>query len=280
VRYRFHPLYQRIDKDRAAVIQAKTGRMPRTFVERLAPKTRAALRGVAYLNDASGFVVADDGAGKALLLTNEHVVRAGLPSGYGFFFFDGARATVSRVLTSDPRLDYALVEVALAPGASRAMSVEPNGLRADRPIYALAGYANLAFRNGDGELTNRSLRRAVAGLREARKTIEQGWVNQYALALGRVDHDASVREIPILDHSIAGVEANLPNSPGMSGSPVLARDTHAVVGLHSSGMKDAWWLETSIPIESILGDAKQKLASGVLDPAAADQISAWVRSAP
>jgi S1-C subfamily serine protease len=246
--YRFHPLYQ----------SSKSG--PRSFADRLKPGTRAALRGVVNISYASGFIVHDDGAGKGLMLTNEHVVRNGLASGYPLYFFDREVGKVSRVLTSNPELDYALVEVELpVGGGSRAMKLEPHGLRSGRPIYTLAGYADLGILDPAGKLTVEGLKGVVHGNPASLQRIVGGYRNQFAIALGQ-SGSARPDEILASGHEIYGVESNLPNSNGMSGSPVLAHDTDAVVSIHSSGWigRTAPWQETSIPIHLILGDLQKK----------------------
>ena len=266
-RYRFHPLYQGV-----------AGK--RSFADRLKPGTKAALRGVVNIDYASGFVVHDDGAGKGLVLTNEHVVRKGLPAGYQLFFFDRAIGTVSRVLTTDPELDYALVEVALPAGAPRAMTLAPDGLRAGRRIYTLAGYANLGVPDASGQVTMDSLQPVVGGTRAARQAIVDGYYNQFATALGVFGRSVRVQEIPVAGGEIDGVEANLPNATGMSGSPVLARGSDAVVGLHSSGVPGDTrpWTETSVPLRLILGDLDAKLKAGAFDAAGQASVGALLRA--
>ena len=256
----------------AASAEPRFHRLTPQLAARLAPKARSGLASVVELRDASGFLVhADAGSGRALLLTNEHVTRGGLASPEPVHFFDGAVAQARRVLHANASLDYSLVEIELPAGrAVTPLALEPAGLRAGRPIYTIAAYANLT---GPG---------ALGGGPAATAAVQNGPANQFAIATGAVDgQSAGTVWVNTGKGRILGVLSHLPNSPGMSGSPVLARDTHAVLGLHSAGTATpAPWTETSIPIALILQDVAAQLRGGAFDAAARPLVEGLLRATP
>ncbi len=242
------------------------------LAQHLSQQTRDAIGSVARLSGATGFIVHQDKVtGRALLLTNEHVVRNGLPGGTRVRFFDAREGQTERVIHVNPKLDYALVEITPPAGGPvrPGLVLEMDGLTADRPIYTIAAYANLYF--GNPKL-------ALGGGRSANQQILDGPRNRYAIANGKVS-SGDVRPSIVKTgggREITAVISVLPNAPGMSGSPIFAKDTHKVIGLHSSGNYSPTpaWEESSVPMQLILSDLSTQLELGQLDAEAHRMIGA------
>lgn len=243
------------------------------WVARMPLKKQAAIRSVAQLRNASGFVIHEDGNGKALLLTNEHVTRSGVSAGELVTFHDGQQARTVRLLHSNPQLDYGLIEIDLPAGANRAAELEPSGLTAGRKVYGVAGFANLGFKDLDA---------TVAGGQAAHALIQGGQLNHFSLAPGHVFGDEfAAQSINTSNTTVLGKLALMPNAPGMSGSPIFGHSTHKVVALHSSGNASPtpYWEETSIPLGLIMKDLGAQAMNGTFDPQARRLVDALLTRA-
>ena len=89
------------------------------------------------------------------------------------------------------------------------------------------------------------------------------------------------------------VPSNLPNAPGMSGSPVIDASTHRVIGLHSTGGGTAFpatgpskagrpggrWEEASVPMDLVVADLQKQYDAGTIDPASRDLVGAFLAHA-
>lgn len=181
----------------------------------------------------TGFLVCEaDATGRALIMTNEHVVAdargqfAAIPSD------NGVVRGQTRVVASSKTLDYALLEVALPAGAgicpvTLARSPKP------KDVYCI-GYPSVhqlpPARLGGNP---RAWQRATARVRAPRDVHPMmaaadalGHAPQL-IALGR-DAQATVAEASREDNT---AYFDLPGGPGASGSPVFSRTTHKAVGL-------------------------------------------------
>ena len=262
----------------AVAARGETNRFHRLtpqLLGKLRPASRRTALGVGELRQASSFVAHRDGGQRALLLTNHHVAGSGVTVGEPITFVDGATARTVRLVASNPALDYALVEIELPPGSQvPALPLERGGFHPGRPIYSVAAHANLYFTYPA---------KALGGGPQANAAILRGPTNQFAIASGHVDRN-SIGAVTINttgNKQITGVVSMLPNSSGMSGSPVLASDTYRVIGLHSSGNgQPNLWVETSVPISLILQDVEWKLKSGNLDPSSVPLVDAMLRATP
>jgi hypothetical protein len=268
-RYRFHILDDRM-------------------VHKLSAGAQRTERAVVAFPRASGFVVATDPARpqRILILTNYHVAGEGPPSG-PIAFRDGTSASAIRTVAANPNLDYALVEAQLTSGP-RAGGVEPLPLersasmqRGER-IYAIGGHTGLntitAPRESiaGGAATEAWVAKQIADGAPTAKTAPVGF---RTIAVGRVfNKSAKPKGIIASGRHIVGVEADMPNAPGMSGSPVLSRETHKVVALHFGGFgaltRD--WTESSVPIGLVLRDLKHGLERGRIDANARDLVTRLV----
>jgi len=260
--------------DHTAHATERLHRLTPAFAKRMRPATRSALGGLAMLRSATGFVVYDSGNGKGLMLTNEHVARGGVQMGEPITFFDGTRASTVRVLRYNASLDYALLEVDLPVTSSpRGLTVETAGLTPGRRIYSIAAFANLQFPN---------MNEAVGGGQRAHDAINAGPTNQFAIATGTVNSSSNAPVwVQAGSQRIVGVLTNLPNSAGMSGSPVLAQDNHQVLGLHSSGNGNPKpWIETVVPIALILQDLDANLRGGSFDAQGHQLVAGMLRFQP
>lgn len=235
-------------------------RLTNRLAARLNTKAGRTISAVAELRSATAFVVAHDPnpTARALVLTNHHVAGNGVTPGERLKFLDGSEGRTERLIASDAQLDYALVEVSLPWGAKAfALPLLSDPVRPNRAVYSAAAHANLEFSD---------MNAAVGGGPAAHAAIAKGPGNQFALGLGNA-HPTNTAPVivKVPAGQVVAFLTNLPNAPGMSGSPVLARDSHRVIGLHSSGggTPDPWE-ESAVPADAILKDLRAKHAA--MDP--------------
>jgi len=259
------------------------------FVSRLSPGARKNAAAVVAFPRATGFVVGRDPANakRILILTNYHVAGEGPPAG-DVVFSDGTTARSVRTIANNPNLDYAVVEAELQSGP-RAAGVEPLALeRAPHPMqpgdrtYALGGHTGLGFADlprsvAGGHAVVASVEKQIADAKAIDPTAKVGF---RTIALGQVKADSKA---PIWistgpGKSALGVLSEMPNSGGMSGSPVFSRATHKVVGLHfaGGGADPAQWEQSSVPIDLVLQDLRAALATNNVTPAGRDLVQRLV----
>ncbi len=139
-------------------------------------------------------------------------------------------------------------------------------MRAGDRIYAIGGHTGLdTFVRPRESIAGGHATEAAVAKRIADGAGNLDPVGFRTIAVGRVFD--SVRAPTVINASnqhILGVEADLPNAAGMSGSPVLSRTTHRVVGLHFGGFGAAKleWTQSSVPIDLVLRDLGHRLERG------------------
>jgi hypothetical protein len=239
-------------------------------------------RAIAAFPHATAFVVAADPQRprRVLVLTNNHVAGNGPPG--DITFRDGTTGHALRTVASNPALDYAAVEVELT-GGPRANGVEPLTLersaypmRGNDRIYTLGGHTGLdVFQRpresiAGGEHSERAIAQTIADARA------RGDVAGFrTIAVGKVFAGTDgARSIYANGSSTMAIESELPNAPGMSGSPVMSRATHKVVGLHFGGFgaTHSEWTESAVPMDLLLSDLRQRLQNNAVDPSARDLV--------
>lgn len=238
-------------------------RLTERLLPRLSEGARRNAGAVAKIGHATGFLVQRDG-GRGLLLTKEHVAGDGVKNGSPIRFQDGTEGQALRLVAKDAALDYALVEVGLPHQlAAEPVQLQPGTPRPGQPVYGIAAYGALRFR---------PLARALGGGPQAVKDAiatrpdPDGYTGHFLIGAGRLTAaDPGPRWIELGSVRVKGTPAALPNAPGMSGSPIVASDTHGVIGLHSAGNANpSAWNETSIPVGLILRDLARKRDAGKL----------------
>jgi hypothetical protein len=246
--------------------------LDRRFVERLHPQTRRNIAAVGRirlrLRDAgvqkrayaTGFVVHNDD-GHPLMLTNCHVAHAeGMTREPRIALGDGSRARIARVLSSDRLLDYALVELEMAPGASGPAPIPLATVRPSGPVYLVSAGAligNLADQGRQDEIaTNRRSAARIAAAASARPLpLIAGGLPTSQVGITK---DATTGQLAWVRHY------QLTSTHGGSGSPLIDRTTHAAVGMANSGLgpRD----ERGIDVAVILQNVKIDLKLGKIHP--------------
>lgn len=249
------------------------------MVAHLSKGAQQSERAVVRFPHATGFVVAADRnqPRRILVITNFHVAGNGPATDAPLEFRDGTTARPLRTVAASPELDYAVVEAELVSGPRRD-GVEPLELdRGARPlapgrrIYALGAHTGL----GRNELDWTPAGRTIAGGRSMQDRVAQTIADDVTrgadptgfrtIALGTVlQRSTTPVQISTAGGRVLGVESDLPNSPGMSGAPVLHRATHKVVGLHFGGFGPVMerWTESAVPTDLLLRDLAHKLERG------------------
>ena len=252
------------------------------LARKLSPYARRNERAVAAFPRATAFVVAADPLrpSRILMLTNHHVAGDGPPG--DVTFRDGTVGKAIRTVASNPALDYAVVEVELA-SSPRAGGVEPlvvdrgvKPMHPGEPIYALGGHTGLdTFQNPRGSIAGGVRTEHDIAQTIAERNAHADVAGFRTIAVGKVAA-SSKKPQPIFasGNETMAIEAQLPNAPGMSGSPVFSKFTHQVVGLHFAGYGALRpdWTESSVPMNLILGDLRKQLASNAVRVSARDLV--------
>ncbi|MCA9664361.1 MAG: GNAT family N-acetyltransferase [Myxococcales bacterium] len=191
---------------------------------------------------------------RGLVLTNHHVAGgAKFRAGQLLVLGDGSSARTQRLLSSGVGSDHALVEITLErhSGVQPAL-LDTRGPRFEQPVYII-GSAHQGVVYGSGKMNARS--RFIVG-----------------------DTGESLVSFASVDGSPAKSSyvhrARLPTRGGMSGSPVVSRRSHRVVGLHCGGGGQTACL---VSMKRVLDDLQGPRGVKATDKALLERMLSWQR---
>lgn len=219
----------------------------RSFMSRLHKPTQRNLRGIGVFHSkglapsesgwGTAFLVAKHKDGSALVLTNEHVV-SGLGTGQVTFGSGKSAVTAKgvRVVASSVTHDYALVRIKL-PRTSRLPVLKLSSKNPSGGVYS-SGFDDLiplrkAKARRQFDSTPADLERLAPLPR---------WDPVQSIQTGEVLFDGQRRKINIdfdgngnpIDLKVKRVMTSLSGMAGGSGRPIMSKDSHDVVAIHSS----------------------------------------------
>jgi hypothetical protein len=279
-----------LGKNRFHVVKRPAGK--RSFRSRLRAPTRRNLRGIGLYHRAgtrpgeggwgTAFLVARQRDGTALVLTNAHVTD-GLGVGTVSFGHEAAGGGVAasgvRLVASSTALDYALVRVALPPGARLPVLALSGREALPERVYS-SGFDDLSAVNDDADLGNFDW--SERDRRELPALAGKGPVQ--SIQTGRVLLGGAARLIggmrdpggEAIAGEVARVTLDLGGIGGGSGRPIFSAADHRVVAIHSSSGivsrpsadldlataegADAAGASMVVPAHVILGDIARQLA--------------------